>query len=189
MATDEQVPAELHGPRVRLVPLAEGHLEAVRRWRSDPEVTRYWITQAVPSMDELQGWLERNRQPGSLLWLIEDEQGAPIGHISLFGIDPTHRHAELALMIGERRVWNRGYAREALRVLLGHAFAEREDGGLRLHKVWLTVAAENLAAQRVYLACDFHEEGALREHMYRDGSWHDEVVMSILDREWAARGA
>lgn len=189
MATNEQVPAELHGPRVRLAPLAEGHLEAVRCWRSDPEVTRYWITQAVPSMDELCAWLEHNRQPGSLLWLIEDEQGEPIGHISLFGFDPTHRHAELALMIGERRVWNRGYAREALGVLLGHAFTPLRTGGLGLHKVWLTVAAENRAAQRVYLACNFREEGVLREHMYRNGTWHDEVVMSILDREWAAQGA
>ena len=33
----------------------------------------------------------------------------------------------------------------------------------------------------------FAEEGRLRESVLHDGRWYDEVLMSILDHEWAAR--
>jgi RimJ/RimL family protein N-acetyltransferase len=31
------------------------------------------------------------------------------------------------------------------------------------------------------------EEGRYREFVLHDGRWYDEVLMSILDHEWAAR--
>jgi hypothetical protein len=33
----------------------------------------------------------------------------------------------------------------------------------------------------------FVEEGRLRDSVLHDGHWYDEVLMSILDHEWAAR--
>ncbi|MDI3339274.1 MAG: GNAT family N-acetyltransferase [Sphaerobacter sp.] len=177
-------PAALRGPRVTLAPLVEADLDAVRRWRSDPTVTAYWITQAVPTPAELREWLARNRREGNLLWLIRDERGRRIGFVTLFGIDPEHRKAELALMIGERDAWGQGYARETLRTLLRHAFRPVAEHGLGLHKVWLTVVVENEAARRAYAACGFRQDGVLRDDLYRDGRWHDQILMSVLAAEF-----
>jgi RimJ/RimL family protein N-acetyltransferase len=177
-------PAELRGPRVTLAPLTVGHLDCVRVWRSDPEVTRYWISRRAPTEAEVREWFQHNQAPGTLTWVILDETAVPIGYVNLFAIDDESRRAELALMIGERRVWGHGYAREALRALLTHVFAERGAGGLGLHKIYLSVFAANLAARRVYAACGFREDGILREDMYRDGAWHDQVLMSVLAREF-----
>ncbi len=179
-------PAELRGRRVTLVPLDECHLEALRRWRSDPEVTRYWITQASPTRKEMSGWFERNRAAGVLMWVIADEHGREIGYIDLFDRDIVNRKAELSLMIGEREVWGRGYAREALCTLLRHAFAPAATGGLGLHKVYLSVFAENAAARHAYAACGFREDGILRDDVYRGGSWHDQILMSVLEHEFIA---
>ncbi len=179
-------PAELRGERVKLVPLDERDLETLRRWRSDPEVTRYWVTQAPPTPDEMQAWLNRNRAEGVLMWIVEDERGRPIGYIDLFNRDEANRKAEFSLMIGERGVWGRGYAREALRTLLHHAFAPVATGGLGLHKVYLSVFAENIAARRAYAACGFCEDGVLRDDIYRDGAWHDQILMSVLEHEFTA---
>jgi RimJ/RimL family protein N-acetyltransferase len=186
--TDErhEEPTELHGKRLNLAPLTEAHLDAVRRWRSDPEVTRYWITQAVPSADDIRAWFDDNRRAGALTWAILAAGRRPIGYTNLFDLDRENRHAEVSLMIGERSDWGHGYAREALRVLLRHAFAPTAAGGLGLHRVVLCVFAENEAARRVYRACGFREDGVLRDDMYRDGAWHDQVLMSVLDREFAA---
>ena len=180
------LPATLRGARITLAPLTAQHLDAVRRWRSDPDVTRFWITQAVPSAAELRAWLVGNRRAGALTWAILAAGGRPIGYTNLFDRDRENRHAEVALMIGERAEWGRGYAREALRVLLRHAFAPPAQGGLGLHKVVLSVFAENAAARRVYRACGFREDGVLRDDMYRDGAWHDQVLMSVLEEEFAA---
>ncbi len=176
--------AELRGRRVRLIPFDERHLEALRRWRSDPEVTRYWVTQAAATPEQMRAWFDRNRAAGVLMWLIADEHGRPIGYIDLFALDSVNRKAELSLMIGERHVWGRGYAREALRTLLRHAFAPVATGGLGLHKVYLSVFAENVAARRAYAACGFREDGILRDDIYRDGSWHDQILMSVLEHEF-----
>jgi len=178
-------PAELSGPRVTLAPLSEQHLDAVRRWRSDPDVTRFWITQAVPSAADLAVWLDANRRAGALTWVILAGDGRPIGYTNLFGRDRANRHAELSLMIGDRGEWRRGYARETLRVLLGHAFTPLSRGGLGLHKIVLSVFAENAAARRAYQACGFREDGVLRDDMYRDGAWHDQILMSVLETEFA----
>jgi RimJ/RimL family protein N-acetyltransferase len=175
---------QLQGARVSLTPLTEAHLPAVLRWRSDPEVTRYWISDAVPSAAEVARWFAENAAAGTLTWAILDEADRPIGYTNLFAFDRDNRRAELALMIGERSAWGRGYAREALRLLLGHAFAAHAAGGLGLHKVSLSVFAENLAARRAYQACGFQEDGVLRDDFFRGGRWHDQILMSVLDHEF-----
>ena len=182
-------PAELRGERVKLVPLDERHVETLRCWRSDPEVMRYWITQATPTPSEMRAWLNRNHADRVLMWIVEDERGRSIGYIDLFNRDEANRKAELSLMIGERDVWGKGYAREALRTLLRHAFAPVTAGGLGLHKIYLSVFAENAAARRAYAACGFREDGVLRDDVCRDGSWHDQILMSVLEHEFTALDA
>jgi len=49
------------------------------------------------------------------------------------------------------------------------------------------VASFNLAGIRAYQKAGFVEEGRHRESVLHDGRWYDEVLMSILDHEWAAR--
>jgi len=176
--------ATLNGERVSLVPFEESYLDLVRAWRSDPEVTRYWISTAAPTEDQMRAWLEYNRRRRTLTWLIRDETGQPIGYTNLFDLHPLHRRAEVSLMIGDKSRWGQGYATEALRTLLRHAFASPADGGLGLHKVYLEVFAENTPARRAYARCGFVEEGVRREDMFRDGAWHDHITMSILDREF-----
>lgn len=180
-----RTPAALHGTRAHLIPLTEEHLEAVRRWRSDADVTRYWITQAVPTPAEILAWFSWNQASGTLTWAILAQDGSPIGYTNLFDIHEEHRKAELSLMIGERDYWGQGYARDALAALLRHAFTPRDRGGLGLHKIYLAVFVENAAARRVYAACGFREDGILRDDIYRDGRWHDQVLMSVLEHEFA----
>ena len=43
--------------------------------------------------------------------------------------------------------------------------------------------AYNTRAIACYARCGFVEEGREREAAYVDGTWHDDVVMGILDRE------
>lgn len=179
----ERQPAALSGERVTLVPFEERYLDIVRAWRSDPEVTRYWISTAAPTEDQMHAWLEHNRRRRTLTWLIQDEARQPIGYTNLFDLHPLHRRAEVSLMIGDKSRWGQGYATEGLRTLLRHAFTSTDGGGLGLHKVYLEVFAENTPARRAYLRCGFVEEGVRREDMFRDGAWHDQVTMSILDRE------
>lgn len=56
----------------------------------------------------------------------------------------------------------------------------------RAHRLWLDVFDTNTRARTLYKAFGFHEEGMLREAILRDGAFHSQVLMSLLDRECAA---
>jgi RimJ/RimL family protein N-acetyltransferase len=69
-----------------------------------------------------------------------------------------------------------------MRVIVGYGFRE-----LGLHRIQLGVVSFNLAGIRAYQKAGFVEEGRHRESVLHDGRWYDDVLMSILDHEWAAR--
>ncbi len=54
---------------------------------------------------------------------------------------------------------------------------------MRLHRITLTVVAENLAAQHIYRKIGFVDEGRLRDAFRRDGRWHDMLTMGLLEGE------
>ena len=60
---------------------------------------------------------------------------------------------------------------------------------LNLHRIWLTVLADNAGAIRAYEKAGFVHEGAQRDATYRDGGYLDLILMSVLRPEWDARKA
>jgi diamine N-acetyltransferase len=65
--------------------------------------------------------------------------------------------------------------------ILDYVFQE-----LKAHRLWLDVFETNKRAQHVYERLGFRREGILREAIFRDGEFHTQVLMSILDREYEA---
>lgn len=106
-----------------------------------------------------------------------------IGLIGLDNVDERNASAELQVVIGEVDAWNRGYGREAIGVLLDHAF-----NSMNLHRVHLRVAAYNERAKSCYEACGFRTEGRLRHDHFHKGAYADALLMSILKDEFGGRG-
>jgi RimJ/RimL family protein N-acetyltransferase len=92
-----------------------------------------------------------------------------------------NRDAWVAIAIGERENWSKGYGSDAMRVLLRYAFSE-----LNLNRVSLVVFGYNERAQRSYLKVGFKLEGRQRERVRRDGTRYDMVFMSVVRDEWLA---
>jgi RimJ/RimL family protein N-acetyltransferase len=65
--------------------------------------------------------------------------------------------------------------------ILDYVFRE-----LKAHRLWLDVFETNTRAQHVYENLGFRHEGILREAIFRDGEFHNQRLMSILDREYEA---
>jgi RimJ/RimL family protein N-acetyltransferase len=58
---------------------------------------------------------------------------------------------------------------------------------LRLHRIDLRVLDYNARALRAYEKCGFVREGLERESALVDGTWHSDVIMSILEQEYRAQ--
>jgi RimJ/RimL family protein N-acetyltransferase len=113
-------------------------------------------------------------------WVI-DVDGF-IGHIRFHSFVPSDRRAALAIGIDDPQQLGKGYGTEAINLALRHAF---ETG---LHRVSLRVLATNTRAIRSYVKCGFVEEGREREAALIGGVWHDDVMMAVLDHEFAKIG-
>jgi RimJ/RimL family protein N-acetyltransferase len=108
-----------------------------------------------------------------------EADGKFIGQCGLFRFNSVAQTACLGIAIGDKAYWGRGYGREAVTLLLDYAFRLRN-----LRRVWLTVNGDNERAIRAYQACGFVVEGRLREHVWSNGRYLDEVTMGVLRVEW-----
>ena len=91
------------------------------------------------------------------------------------------RKARLGVMIGEKQYWSSGYGTDAMRAFLRFVFDE-----MNLHRVDLTVDADNQRAIACYRKCGFIEEVRLRQALYARGAHRDQLVMGILRDEFYA---
>jgi RimJ/RimL family protein N-acetyltransferase len=105
-----------------------------------------------------------------------------VGFVALFGIEWNNRSAVTAIGIGDPANRRRGYAREAMTLLLRYAFAEAN-----LERVGLDVISYNAAAIALYESLGFVREGVRRRAVLRDGRFADRFDYGILREEWAQR--
>ncbi len=173
------------GEKVRLRPIERDDLPRYVEWFADPEVRRHLALYLPFSLAQEERWfenlLERLERREDVVLAIETAEGVHIGNVGLHRIDWRNRNAELGIAIGERSYWNQGYGTDAIRTLLGLAFRE-----MNLHRVFLRVDADNARGIRCYEKAGFRREGVLREAVFKEGAYHDQYIMSILQSEFEA---
>jgi len=171
------------GERVRLRPIERDDLPRFVEWFGDPEVRRHLLVYLPFSLAQEKRWFEnllgRLERQEDLVLAIETSGGVHIGNVGLHAIDWKNRNAELGIVIGEQAYWGQGYGTDAIRTLLGLAFGE-----MNLHRVFLRVDADNGRGIRCYEKAGFRREGAFREAVFKEGTYHDQYVMSILELEF-----
>lgn len=124
------MPVELETPRLRLRKFAERHWEPYAAMCADPEVMRYLGTGVVFSRDDtwraIASMLGHWQLRGYGMWALESrETGELVGRAGF--LNPAGWPGfELGWMLG-RSHWGKGYAREAARVALRHAFDALEQ--------------------------------------------------------------
>lgn len=173
------------GKKVRLVAVGNEYLHYYKKWINDPDVSDYLGTVGFPfSLKEERQWVERNVASGDSAahFTILTKGGRPIGNMALLEINYVNRNAQLGIMIGEKAYWSKGYGTDAIETLLGFAFDT-----LGLHKVELRLNPGNKRALACYRKCGFKLEGKKREQTYHHGEYCDELIMSVLKKEWERR--
>ena len=129
---------------------------------------------------EVDRWLEGLRAHPHA-WIVE-HAGRLLGEARLDGLDERDGRARLAIGFYDPAKLGIGLGREAVRLVLAHAFDV-----LGLHRVDLRVLAYNVRAIRCYESCGFVVEGREREAALVDGIRSDDVIMSILAPEFRAQ--
>lgn len=106
-----------------------------------------------------------------------NEQDEYLGTISLKHISHVNDKAEYAI-VARKCAQGTGAAKKATEELLHYAFTE-----LGLHKVYLSVLAENIRAQKLYEKCGFKREGLEVDAVKIDGRYRDHIWYGIVNNE------
>lgn len=176
-------PITLRTTRLLLRPLREHDLPTVFAMRSDPEVTRYWSSAPWQSMAEAEAWYAKTSalvaEGSAARWSItRADDPTMIGDCTVFHIDRDNRRGEIGYALA-RAHWGHGYATEAMRAVIEHAF-----GTLDLRRLEADIDPANAASARVLQRLGFSLEGRLRERWEVAGVVSDSDIYGLLQHEW-----
>lgn len=107
--------------------------------------------------------------------MIENAEGDVVGIADLTSFDPRHSRAEVGILIrpAYRR---RGYARRALAALQQYA-----ANVLHLHQLYAVIAADNQAAQSLFLQAEYAVAVSLKQWLRTsEGYQHALLMQKIL---------
>ena len=169
----------LRGTKCTLRPPRKEELSTYQRWWEDPEVIYF-----TPRMGPLSDWQEEEwvkrvgEDPNGVEWVIEVD-GKPVGFTGISGINWRHGNGETGLLIGDKSLWRKGIASEAM--ALRTAFCFRE---LNLHKIRTRAFMENEPSKRALQKAGYRETGVQRQEFFRDGRWRDCWMGEVLREDW-----
>ena len=176
----------LRGKRVIVRPILDEDLPVLGAWCADPAkaVGDYQRFQMELGR-ELAGLYGQNgliaRESGFLIiQLLEDQK--PIGlvrYTSSSFPDPDLPGVDVGFAIAELAYRGKGYAAEALTLLLDYLFA-----GYPLERVSAYTDKENVPSRRLLERLSFVCEGMMRQVTFHHGAWHDLCIYGILRNEW-----
>lgn len=134
------------------------------------------------SEDGTKAWAERTSTKayeGDHAFLaIETREGTLVGSITVSNCDPRNGTFKYGVAIF-RNHWRKGYASEAVKLLLRYFFGE-----LWYRKANAYVYAFNEGSRALQEHLGFVQEGILREMIFTNGNHHDEYVYGLTKDEF-----
>ncbi|GHT87690.1 N-acetyltransferase [Spirochaetia bacterium] len=171
------------GKTVLLRPLIETDVEgSYPQWFNDAMVCHgnshhvypYVHKQAIDFIQSLP-----SKKDALVLAIINKSNGIHIGNISLQRINFIYRSAELAIIIGEKTDWGKGFGREASYLLISHGFET-----LNLHRIECGTFKNNIGMQKIALSLGMQLEGTRRQAVFKEGRYYDVLEYGILRDEF-----
>ena len=94
-------------------------------------------------------------------------------------INHFNKNANLDIFIGNKEQQRKGFASEAIQLILEHAFND-----LDLERVESKIFTNNISSIKLHEKNGFINEGILRNYFFKDGKYNNVTIMSILKKEY-----
>lgn len=176
---------ELRGEWITLRRFTLADIRPFVAYRSDPDVARYQSWDAPYRLDQgerLIRAMQRQHPDTPGQWfqfaVILSSTGELIGDCGTKSDAADPRQAEIGYTIAKQR-HGRGHGLDTVGTLLGYLFDGRGK-----HRVTASCDPRNTGSIRLLERIGMRREGHLRESIWFNGEWADDVLFAMLDREW-----
>jgi len=175
------------GTKVYLSPPSASDADNWAQWLNDTDISlplgdEYYSTITPDKIrSEIQNYSNYNLNY-YIFSICLVETGEPIGRCIIFLVDYINRSGTLGIFLGNKAHWGKGYAKEALELLLEFGFSI-----INLHSVSLGVFEFNKRALALYQKLGFNTIGIKRETRLVNGTYHNTVMMDMLASEYKVK--
>ena len=168
------------GQKVRLRAYKEEDIPLSTKFMNDRELKKLLVTNIPFPMIywEEEAWVksQKSNNNGHYDFAIEDiETGKYISGCGIQGVNWLSRVALVEIMIGDKDYLDKGYGTDAMKTLISFIF-----DSMNINKVRLSTFSFNERAIKSYKKCWFTVEGILKNEIFKDGKYYDEIIMSIF---------
>jgi RimJ/RimL family protein N-acetyltransferase len=169
----------IRGKLVTLRPPKPDEAATMTTWFEDLEVTRFIKLRFPPSLEAEKEFLDRAaKDPDHVFWAVEHE-GRLVGATSIVRIDWKHGHGTTGTVIGDKKAWGKGLARELMQLRAEFAFMQ-----LPLRILRSGYLDGNLASARAQKAAGYKEVGRWHDDHFIDGKWTDHILTELRREDW-----
>lgn len=172
---------KLIGQKCYLSPIDINDNEKYTQWWNDPETVRYlpnnWVITAEKEKENL-----ISKSKSHHYSIIDNDTNELVGEVCFVDINNVNRCAEISVMIGNIKYRNKGYGKEALKLLIEYGYQS-----LSLNCIFLKVYEKNVIAIKCYTSVGFKQSGMIRQGAYYNQSYDNVLIMDILPSEFTCR--
>ena len=170
---------KLKGQHIQLRAIEPSDIDVLYQWENDAETWMVSNTQSPFSRFVLEQYITSSHQDiysvKQLRLIICNEENKAIGSIDLFDFDPNHLRAGVGILIAEKADRKKGYASEALSLLMDYCFSV-----LNLHQLYCNITIDNEPSILLFQKHGFQITG-MKKQWVRDGeSFKDELLLQRI---------
>jgi RimJ/RimL family protein N-acetyltransferase len=167
-------------PDIRFRKPGADHAALLLAWRTDPFITRFLFTDLEGATVETQrAWIAANAARDDFRHFMICDGDRPVGYLNFNSIDRRHRRCMTGNYIGVPE------ERTRIGGLLHAYIMDYCFDVLGMHKVVNEFMAGNDKVVKIQRVLRFREVGTYRDHVLKNGAWHDVHVFEQTREEWA----
>ncbi len=172
---------KLHNQHITLRALEPSDIEVLYQWENNTDTWNVSSTQAPFSRFVLEQYIASAHQDiysvKQLRLVICKDKNEPVGCIDLFDFEPNHQRAGVGVLIADKNERGKGYASEALKLLIDYCFST-----LNLHQLYCNIATDNEASVLLFQKHGFQITG-IKKQWVRDGEkFKDELLLQLIKK-------
>lgn len=159
----------------------------ISKWRNDPETSSLLVgNHYYVSQEREKKWvIDKSTMDSKSVYLAVclKENDQMIGYVSLVNFDLRNQKVDIGgWIIGDKTLWNQGYAKEAVITLLNYLFAEYP-----VHKCQSYCLDEHIVSNKIHKSVGFNLDGILRDDVFKHGEFKSVMMYSMLRDEYVAK--
>lgn len=168
---------KLTGTSITLRALEPSDIDVLYKWENDPENWLVSNTQTPYSRFVLEQYLASAHQDiysvkQLRLMICDRENNRPVGAIDLFDFDPHNQRAGIGILIAEKGDRRKGYATEALDIVIQYGFEV-----LNLKQLYCNITEDNENSLALFQKQGFEVSGNKKQWIREGNTFKDEYIL------------